>query len=349
MRYLFTTGLAAALTLAIGCGGDDQLAPTQSDLKPAATSFPITPLPSLGGNSVANAINDDQVVVGTSNGLPVKWTPVSGSWQAQQLSGVVSGQATDVTEGGTIVGFSNGMAMLWPAAGGAVEAIGAGFPTAVNESEVVVGISQSNGGVAWTRSGASWVEHPLPRETGVIVGFKEPSDINNDGVIVGYAQDASGVQHAVKWVPSTSALGEWDPAVPLDASTNSAALGIVGQDIVGLIFRCSTPSLCTGRDPYHWSLTAGQGIGSLGSEDAYGEGLNSTGFIVGSVFSRRFTQHAFVWSRGDPTIRDLGVLPGYKTALAYDVNNPKSPRTTKQAVGEMSKSRSQIAVLWTLP
>jgi probable HAF family extracellular repeat protein len=339
MRYALQGGFVFALIFGIGCTSGDQLAPAQSDLRTIRSSIAVTRLPSLGGNSAAYAINDNQVIVGTSNGLAVKWTLVSGSWQAQQLSAASAGEARDITESGVIVGSVGVTATLWPVGGGAAEAIAAGTAVAVNESEIVVGISQSNGGVAWTRSGTSWVEHTLPRETGVTVGFKEPSDINDDGVIVGYAQAASGTQHAVKWLRNTS--GEWDPAVPLDNSTsaNSAALGIVGSDIVGL--ECSVPSqLC--REPFHWSL-AGQGIGSLGSEDAYGEGLNSARFIVGSVFFRRFTQHAFVWSPGDPTIRDLGILPGYKTALAYDINN------SKQTVGEMSRNRSQIAVLWTVP
>jgi uncharacterized membrane protein len=347
MRYALQGGSAVALIFGMGCSGGDHFAPTQSDLRPAGTPFVITRLPSLGGNSAAYAINDNQVIVGTSNGLPVKWTLVSGSWQAQQLSGVASGDARDITESGVIVGSVNGTATLWPLGGGAAEAIAAGHAVAVNASEVVTGTSEFNGGVAWTRSPTGWVEHTLPGEAGAAAGFREPTDINDDGVIVGAAQAGSG-QHAVKWVPSTITPGEWDPAVPLDNSTsvNSSAQGIVGQDIVGL--KCSVPSqFC--REPYHWLLT-GQGIGSLGSGDAFAEGLNSSRFIVGSFFFRRFSQHAFVWSPANPTLRDLGTAPGYGTAAAYDINNPTSPGTTKQAVGEMSKnSGAQIAVLWTVP
>jgi hypothetical protein len=123
------------------------------------------------------------------------------------------------------------------------------------------------------------------------------------------------------------------------------ASAIVGDDIVGVNLRC-TVAPCA-RDPYHWSLT-GQGVGSLGSQDAWAEGLNAQRSIVGTFLYRG--SHAFVWTTVNPIIRDLGAPNGYQGANAYDINSPKGIRTASQAVGEaISNSGKRAAVLWTIP
>jgi probable HAF family extracellular repeat protein len=360
MRYVLARFSTVALMLATGCTSGDQSLPTAPDVvpsyaKPAGTGITVTAFPSLGGNSVANAINDQQVIVGTSNELPAKWTLVAGKWTVEALPGVASGQARDITEAGTIVGSSGGNAILWPP-GGDPEIIGPGYAVAVNELDVVVGVrsGEPNEATAWTRSGDGWVAHVLPRQAGVTTGFNIPSDINDDGVIVGYGQDASGTQHAIKWIPSTTS-GEWDPAVPVNeqaGSSTSWAEAVAGQDIVGGTWICSTPSQCTSREAYHWSLTAGAGIGSLGAADAWALGLNDQQYIVGSALVGKVVLklRAFVWSPANPILQDLGILKGYASAQAYDINNPTALRTTKQAVGENTKlGRTGVAVLYTVP
>jgi probable HAF family extracellular repeat protein len=346
--------LAVPLLIAAACTGGDQRSPTAPELGPTSArqtrpSISVTNLPSLGGGSIARAINDDQVIVGSSNGLPVKWTlDTSGQWAVSPLQST-AGAAEDITELGVIVGSSGGSVTLWSA--GATETIGPGYPVAMNESEVVVGFNYPAGGGnaarAWTRSGTVWVEHTLPMQAGFTGGLNEPRDINDDGTIVGFAADVGGVTHAVKWVLNTT--GEWDPPVILDdvaATHYSGALAIVGPDIVGEILRCF---LCnTGHDPYHWSLT-GQGIGSLGTETAYAEGLNTQRYIVGSFYGRAGLR-AFVWTPANPIIQDLGIVNGYRTTHAYDINSPKGARTTSQAVGQGISARGKsIAILWTVP
>jgi hypothetical protein len=349
--------LAVSLLIVAACSSGDQRMPTApgdgaSLARQTGPSISVTSLPSLGGSSTARAINDDQVIVGTSNGLPAKWTlTASGQWAVEALQ-LTSGEAEDITESGVIVGSSAGSVILW-APDAAPETIGTGVATAMNESQIVVGLDNSaadgNGARAWTRSVAGWAVHVLPRQAGFTGGYSQPEDINDDGVIVGFAADAGGSSHAVKWLPSLTSPGEWDPAVPLDgvaAANIGGANAIVGQDIVGEILRClgCFPS----RDPYHWSLTAGQGIGSLGSADAVAQGLNAQRSIVGFLFYRG--ESAFVWTVANPTIRDLGAPHGYQSANAYDINSPKGSRTTSQAVGEASaRSGKRSAVLWTIP
>jgi len=352
------TRLVVPLLIGAGCTDGNRLGPTAPGLsasaaRPTGASISATALPSLGGFSTARAINDDQVIVGTSNGLPVKWTLVSGNWAVEAVQ-TASGQADDITESGVIVGSSAGSVTLW-APGSAPETIGPGFATAMNESQVVVGVDNSaadgNGARAWTRSGTAWVAHVLPRRAGFSGGYSEPDDINDDGVIVGMAAPPGGSTYAVKWVPSVTIPGEWDAAIPLDevaAAYPGGAFAILGQDIVGTVFRCLP---CTSgnvsRDPHHWSLTAGQGIGSLGSADAWAEGLNAQRSIVGSFFYGGV--HAFLWTVLNPTIQDLGAPGGYRNASAYDINSPKGTRTASQAVGEASSpSGRRAAVLWTI-
>jgi hypothetical protein len=351
--------LAVPLLLASACTSGDQLSPTAPAFKPVsarpvAASITVTSLPSLGGASTARAINDNQVIVGSSNGLPVKWTPdASRQWVVQALQSS-SGQAEDVTESGMIVGSSAGSAILW-APGAGPETIGTGIAMAMSESQVVVGVDHSavdGSARAWTRSttGPGWVIHVLRNESGFTGGYSEADDINSDGIIVGMAAPAGGSTYAVKWVPSLTTPGEWDPAVPLDdvaAANPGGASAILGQDIVGTVLRCfpcSTPT----RNPYDWSLTAGQGIGSLGTADAWAEGLNAQRSIVGSFYYGGI--HAFVWTAANRTISELPNPGGYKNGSAYDINSPKFPRTTTQAVGEAtSPSGKRAAVLWTMP
>jgi hypothetical protein len=358
MKHCFQ--LAVPVLLAVACMEGGQRSPTAPEFKSVAArisapSISVTSLPSLGGSSAARAINDDQTIVGTSNGLPVKWTPgASGQWVIQPLQSS-SGQAEDVTESGMIVGSSAGSAILW-VPGVAPETIGTGIAMAMNESQVVVGVDHSavdgNNARAWTRSttGTGWVIHVLPNESGFTGGYSEADDINNDGIIVGMAAPAGGSTYAVKWVPSLTTPGEWDPAVPLDnvaAANPGGASAILAQDIVGTVFRCLPCSRPT-RDPHDWSLTAGQGIGSLGTADAWAEGLNAERSIVGSFFYREV--HAFVWTMANRTIRDLGAPNGYQSASAYDINSPTETRTATQVVGEASaRNGKRMAVLWTLP
>ena len=346
-----------------GCAGEAglrALAPDPSlakPVKPPTSTSGITILPSLGAGSEATAVNDQGTIVGQSGSSAALWRLSGTSWQVTSLAGGV--RATDINATGDAVGYTGGedsYAVYWPASGG-MEVIAPGSARGINDAGVVIGMRRGapNGGaVAWTRVAGAWTEHTLPRQAGVTTGFNEVDDISSSGIIVGYAQDAGGTQHAVKWVPSSGAPHSWEPAVPIAAlagTTNSAALGIEGEDVVGIIRRCvNCPE---GRDPRHWSLT-GASIGSLGSEDAWPEGLNSSRVIVGAhgITGRgfKFNIHPFVWSPADPRIKDLPLPDGYTDGIAYDVNNPTADRTTKYIVGYAnSAAGTRSAALWPIP
>jgi probable HAF family extracellular repeat protein len=286
---------------------------------------------------------------------PVRWSRSGTTWTVERL-GTSTGITADINEAGTIVGSSGGNIVLWRR-NGSTSSISGARAVALNESETVVGFSSGNVASVWVNSAGLWTPHALPPLAGG-GSANEPTDINEDGIVVGFSFDANGVQHAVKWVPSTTTPGEWDAAVPLDSHaglTNSAALGVDGAAVIGLIWRCTAPgnqSTCTSREPFDWSLGAQAGYGSLGTEDAWPEGLNATHSVVGTHAvrtNRRQELHAFVWSPATPTITDLPAAKGYPESLALDINNPTVTRSTAQVVGRgVTSNGVTAAVVWVL-
>jgi hypothetical protein len=349
----------AAVTL-FACAPGNENSPTAPDIvplysKPSSTpSITVLALPSLGpGQSAANAINDAQEIAGYSGSYPARWSTANGVWTVTKL-GLATGSATDINEAGTVVGYAGGNITLWRRDGSS-EIVAAGYATALNESEKVVGHEGStNRSAVWTSANGVWTIHYLAQIAGGN-GVGDPTSINNDGVIVGLSYDASNTQHAVKWVPSLTLPGEWDAAVPLDAhagQTNSAAQAIEGQDVIGLIWRCTGPTTCTSREPYQWTLSGASAIGSLSTLDAWPQGMNASRFIVGAIFkfSRSAYERAFVWSPAAPQLTDLGVPSGYNESSATDINNGTATRSSKQVVGiGYGSNRRQIALLWTIP
>jgi probable HAF family extracellular repeat protein len=120
-------------------------------------------LPSLGGNSQANAINDNGVIVGGSGGYAVRWTKnpnVPGGWDIVPLG---TGSATAINRAGDAVGYGG---KLWPASGG----------------EILLG---TFGG-------------EIPGVTTTMA-----NGIDDDGTVVGWSLKVSGVGRAFRWTATT--------------------------------------------------------------------------------------------------------------------------------------------------
>jgi probable HAF family extracellular repeat protein len=120
----------------------------------------ITELSPVDGR--AAAINDRGVVVGTSGGVPVRWTDGTPT-TLPLLAGDFQGFAVDVNRAGVVAGLS-------------------GDP-----------FSDSRG-VVWDAAGAATELGPVPggRTTSV-------NDINDRGEVVGNMRTANGDIHAVRW------------------------------------------------------------------------------------------------------------------------------------------------------
>lgn len=205
-----SSSVVLALVAALGCDASHDALPTgalgveprYTRPAPSSGAVVIVLLPKIAaGSSDAIAINDAEEIVGT-NGVPIRWTKSGSSWIAQGI-GTSPGRAVDISEAGTAVGEQNGDITLWRR-DGSTDVVGTGWAVALNESETVIGHDSNGQATAWVRTGATWTAHALPRYQDAAAGINEPDDINNAGVIVGYSSNSSNIQHAVKWIPSTT-------------------------------------------------------------------------------------------------------------------------------------------------
>jgi probable HAF family extracellular repeat protein len=147
---------------------------------------------------------------------------------------------------------------------------------------------------------------PLPLENGFVNG--SASAINDNGVIVGWANRAGQPPAAVLW--RDGALIE----LPGLGGASSAASDINKKgEVVG------------------WGETAGgavhailwrngvpESLGTLGGNFSAAHGVNDKGRVVGSSENEAGEQNAFLWAGA---MIDLGRLPGAGFAAAEDINN----------------------------
>ena len=149
-----------------------------------------------GAGSVAAAINDDGVVVGTSGGAGFVWDDEHGIRPIRSLIGVDMPVPVDIADDGSILGSVG----LWQASAGRMISMSP-LPGAtsygvhaVNDRGQVVGESGGHA-VLWEPPGYAPVD--LGTAGG---GFARAHEINDDGTIVGTAYYGTGiVSRAVRW------------------------------------------------------------------------------------------------------------------------------------------------------
>lgn len=148
-------------------------------------------------------------------------------------------------------------------------------------------------------------------------------DINDAGVVVGYAEVELFVNHAIRWSNgSFQDLGTF-------GGSRSFAYGIdEGGSIVGA-------AELAGDEAIHaFRLTGGvmTDLGVLSGNNSLAQAINGSGQIVGLTTNPSSNnQHAFLWSAGVMT--DLGTLGG-SYSRAHDIND------AGVVVGESSGSRA---------
>jgi probable HAF family extracellular repeat protein len=211
-----------------------------------------------GAEAEAYGINDSGAVAGWSHDAgsgarqPFLWTSAAGITDPDPSS--VYGEASGINGSGSAAGFSQSFgeyyprAKLWPAAGGVFDLGAPGgslsWGRAINEAGDVAG------DIIFTLGGpkkAFRYSNGAMQDLGTLGGLTARAQrINDNGMVVGYSTNASGVERPFAWTPT---LGMVDIALP---GLPAYHTGLNNQGhVVGYVMGAST------YQPYIWSQTRG--------------------------------------------------------------------------------------------
>ena len=340
-RRTSSWALALALTFAAGC--DNQITEPASRPEPDdavrlgkalfRSVVALEPLPGTSPSySAAYGINDLGQVVGESSAEGGNRAVIWDNSTLPQLLGTIAGHS-----------FSGAIAIS-------------------SDGSIIAGISRdatTSYAVRWLRSNGQWLIDPLTSGTGCTVG-----GMSSDGTAIAGTCGAI----AVVWLNgSRIPLG---PGFASGVNSNSQAVGsnstfdsaVVWNFSSGVVTRTTLGTLggtyavainindagqVTGwsenadhvSHAFLWSPRKGMVDVAPGPFTSGGYGINATGKVVGDIFPT--TQHAGYYD--GRKVVDLGVLPGYSSAIARGINN------NGQVVGVSYTSSFQgRATLWRL-
>ena len=235
------------------------------------------------------------------------------------LGGVV-GEASDMLDG-RIVGHAETAdgsfhAFLWE--NGRMRDLGAlpnsTLPTswalALNSLGQVVGFSLAEDAGGSSADHAFLWRNGAMTDLGTLGGISSRGvGINDAGIVVGFAQNASGNERAVRWrngvIEDLGTLG----------GEASAATGI---NEAGVIVGFAQ----TGQQRFRafvWRNGSMRSLPKLDGVYASASAINAHGLIVGSAFNRAGQERAVLWQDGK--IRELGVLSGDQHSVAMDLDD----------------------------
>jgi len=187
--------------------------------------------------------------------------------------------------------------------------LGPGTPTAINNNGIVVGrlINGNNYLPLVSANGAPWVALPAP--AGAMSVF--PTDVNDNGVIVGVSFSPQWNPVAVRWTPVGSGYSvEELPRLPGDASSYALGINNLGQ-IVGA--RRALGYAPTGQG---WLYSDQQGPVDLAAQYnwwSYPTELNDVGQVIGGAELLDLNAGTVRWIGDGPT--------NYNAVGAVDINN----------------------------
>jgi probable HAF family extracellular repeat protein len=305
----------------------------------AAPQYIITDLGTVGGTySNGVVINEAGQVAGYSNVSgngalhPLLWQEATGPQDLGTLGGTQA-LALGINASGLVVGNSQvtgntstrafvrtvaGMVSL-PTLGGAT-----GRATAISDNGVITGAASLVGNTA--EHGAVWASATATTATNLLTfggSNGQGNDINLNGQVVGYAENAARVTHAALWVPPYN-LAPQDLGTLGGTYSEASSINSVGQ-VTGVTSLAGD----TQFRGFLWQPGSGMvDIGMLTPTSTFtaGNDINATGDIVGSsTTAGGALKRAFVRKAGTTTLADLNgmVLPnsGWVFTEARSVNN----------------------------
>ena len=185
---------------------------------------------------------------------------------------------------------------------------GQSLATAINDGGTVVGSTMIDGASTDTSHAFVWTEAGGMIDLGTFGGANSDAlDVNNAGVVVGWAENAAGHPRAFVW---TSAAGKVDLGTLGGSRSWAYGINNTGQ-VVGASWVCDTCDMA-GPLVHGFSWTQAGGIVDLGAvaADRHSAALavNDAGHIVGLDF-KGFGSRGILWRPGQG-IMDLGSLGG---------------------------------------
>jgi uncharacterized membrane protein len=219
-------------------------------------------------------INAALTIVGTVGSGPAQWTYLGGTdtWQPTPMATLggtytyalkLNDAGQSVGRGQTVAGVNH--AALWQSPSQIVD-LGL-LPNTdysgareINAQGVIVGWSRTAAnanwdGIVWTPdipNGATGTMQVLPQFNGLTRNF--PESINEQGLIVGYSEDANGFPYAVRWEPLNDGSGGYAAPIALDAGGQPARAYDVNNagTIVGQVGRNRSTGVA-----FVWDATSG--------------------------------------------------------------------------------------------
>jgi probable HAF family extracellular repeat protein len=331
-----------------------------------------------GSGSVARAIDAaGTTIVGyaapsTEPGVPwraTRWRLTNGVWTIEDLtgffpSGAISSSAWDINGDGDIVGhmgqiygydhaylLANGAAQATdlhaPLCNGATDNGISSSAYAINANDEVVGVRYE----PYTNSASARAFHWAAGCATLLPTLGDPSspertydvatDINDNGVVVGYSRDVGGVYRAVRWTKTINADGTatWEIAqlpMPLGFTSGGVASAINNAGvIVGSGGDAAGAKVALCWEPSGEVTT----MPTLGG-DSHPWAINAAGDAVGYSRDNSFVQHAVRWPAAG------GIQKLARLGNAYDLDDNKQIAGNKSSKGG---DFTYFATLWILP
>jgi probable HAF family extracellular repeat protein len=158
--------------------------------------------------------------------------------------------------------------------------------------------------------------------------------INDNGVVAGGADTASGVHHAFTWTSGAmkdlGTTGSW-------SASEGHAINLKGY-VVGDLWN---PGISNSAG-FLWNGATMTQLPNLGGPwMEFALAINRSGMVVGSASTANGWMHAFSYAASTGVVTDLGTLPGDPQSTAYGIND------AGVAVGTSDNGGSHRPVMWS--